>query len=193
MFFLNLSNPVNAALGVPQGIASLLNSTSPPILAPITNQTVHAQTAVSFDAIAIDLGNPNDTLIFSLDPGDPAGASIDPSSGAFIWTTADASVGTNVITVRVTDADAPGLTATKTFTVIVDPRPIISSIQITGGQVTIFWSAIAGQTYRVQTKKSLTDDWNDLPSDVTATGQIASITDTSDLTTQSFYRVVVLP
>ena len=58
MFFLNLSNPVNAALGVPQGIASLLNSTSPPILAPITNQTVYAQTAVSFDAIAIDLGNP---------------------------------------------------------------------------------------------------------------------------------------
>ena len=193
VFFLNLTNPVNAALGATQGIASLLNSTSPPALAPITNQTIHAQTTLSFYASASDPNNPNDTLSFSLDPGAPAGACIDSSTGLLTWMTADASVGTNFITVRVTDTDALSLSATQTFTVIVVPRPTISSIVVSGGQVAIDWSAIDGQTYRVQSKNSLSDPWNNVPGDVIAAGSVATKMDSSSLTTQRFYRVMVLP
>lgn len=192
-FFLNLSNPVNAALGATQGACALLNSISPPVLASITNQTIHAQTSLSFTVGASDPGNPNDGVVFSLDPGAPAGASINSTNGLFTWMTADASIGTNNITVRVSNSDAPSLSATQTFTVIVVPRPTIGSIQVAGGQVTIAWSAIAGHGYRVQSKTSLTDIWNDVPGDVTAAGPIATKTDPSSLTKQRFYHVVVLP
>ena len=85
----------------------------------------------------------------------------------------------NFITVRVTDTDAPSLSATQTFTVIVVPRPIISSIQVSGGQVAIVWSAIDGQAYRVQSKNSLSDPWNNVSGDVTAAGSIATKADSS--------------
>lgn len=192
-FFLNLSNPVNAALGSTQGIGALLNSISPPILAPVTSQTVYTRTAVSFTANTTNTNNPNDVLTFSLDPGAPAGAIINSSTGLFTWTNTDASIGTNVITVRVTDSDAPSLTAVQMFTIVVVPPPTINSIQISSGQATIAWTAIPGRTYRVQSSDSLTGVWNNLPGNVTASGSIAAKTDLSTLAAQRFYRVMVLP
>ncbi len=193
MFFLNLSTPVNAVLGATQGICTLLNSVSPPILAPITNQTLYPQATLSFITSASDTNNPNDALVFSLDPGAPVGATINSSTGLFTWTNLNASIGTNIITVRVTDSNAPSLTAAETFTAIILPPPVINSIQISSGQTTIAWTAIPGQIYRVQSSESLPGIWNNLPGDVTAGSSSATKTDYSSLATHRFYRVMVLP
>jgi hypothetical protein len=192
-FFVNLSNPANAALGAAQGIGSLLNSVTPPVLASISNRTVHAETVVSFYASASDSSNPNDVLAFSLDPGAPAGAAINSTNGLFTWAATGDNVGTNVITVRVTDSDAPGLSAAQAFSISVVPRPTVSPVHISGGTATISWSAIPGQAYQLQSTISLPGGWTNVDGYVMATNSMASKSDNSLAGSQRYYRVVVAP
>ena len=134
-----------------------------------------------------------ETLTFSLDPGAPAGASIGATNGVFVWTPADFQTGTNDITVRVTDNGLPPLSATQSFTVIVMPRPILT-IGVTNGIVTLTWSAISGLAYQPQFATNLADAvWTAFPSNIVATGPIASATDVNDTNIIQYYRVLVVP
>ena len=92
-----------------------------PLLAPLVDQTVDAGTLVTFTASAVD---PGDTLVFSLINA-PAGAVIDPLTGAFSWTpTVAQSPGADLITVVVTDSG--GFFATRTITITV--RPFVHAV-----------------------------------------------------------------
>ncbi len=91
-----------------------------PVLDPIGNQTVDELTQLSFVATATDADLPANTLTFSLDVGAPAGASIDPSSGAFTFTPSEAQgPGLYPVTVRVTDDGTPALDDFETFDITV--------------------------------------------------------------------------
>jgi hypothetical protein len=163
-----------------------------PSLPAISDRTIHAGQALVFTNSATDSDVPANTLTYSLDPGAPATASIGSASGVFTWATtvSDANT-TNAITVRVTDDGTPALDDSKPFTVTVVSAPT-ADITVTGNIVTITWTAIAGQTYRVQYKDNIDDaTWTDLAPDVSASGSTASTTDTT--TSQRFYRVAVLP
>jgi uncharacterized repeat protein (TIGR01451 family) len=82
-------------------------------------------------------------------------------------------------------------TAAATVTILV-PSPVIQSIIQSNGVVTFTWSAIVGQTYRVQYKDNLLDPvWNDLLPDVTASGPTASKSVLLSASPQRFYRIVV--
>ena len=61
-----------------------------PGLDTIDDETVDEGTMLSFTATATDPDLPANALTFSLDPGAPTGASIDPQSGVFSWTPAEA-------------------------------------------------------------------------------------------------------
>jgi uncharacterized repeat protein (TIGR01451 family) len=75
----------------------------PPVLDPIGGRTMDELTTTQFTAMAMD-GNRNGNLVYSLDAGAPAGAGIDPITGAFAWTpTEEQGPGEYTITVRVTD------------------------------------------------------------------------------------------
>jgi len=89
-----------------------------PTLAPLPNQTVDELASVGFTAAAND-PDPSDILNFSLS-GAPAGAGIDPSSGAFTWTPTE-SQGPNVYTfdVVVTDAGTPARSDSQSITITV--------------------------------------------------------------------------
>ncbi|HZR18708.1 MAG TPA: CARDB domain-containing protein [Verrucomicrobiae bacterium] len=92
----------------------------PPALAPIGSQTAYVLLPLSFTNIATDSDLPKQTLTFSLDPGAPSGASINPTNGVFSWTPTRAQArSTNTITVRVTDSGYPTLSGTRSFTVTV--------------------------------------------------------------------------
>jgi hypothetical protein len=93
----------------------------PRVLAPIGNQTLHWGTELRFSATATDPDLPANTLTFGL-VGAPAGAAIDPSSGAFSWTPTVAQVGLATFTVKVTDNGSPPLSDSKTVQVTVDRR-----------------------------------------------------------------------
>jgi hypothetical protein len=72
------------------------------------------------------------------------------------------------------------------------PPPLITRLQITTTNVTIFWSAISNLSYRVQSKVNLSDaNWNNLQPTVTALGSEASFSEPLNL--QRSYRLMVVP
>ena len=89
-----------------------------PVLDPIPDQTVDEGGFVGFTATATG-PEPTETITYSLDPGAPAGAAIDPVSGAFTFAPDDGPV-TYTITVRATDDGLPAKSSTQTFTVTVN-------------------------------------------------------------------------
>ncbi len=120
-----------------------------PILAAISDQTVSEGAAVELTAVATDADLPEQTLTFSLDAGAPTGATIDPSTGEFSWTTAEGDApGVYSITVRVTD-DGPGLLdAAQSFNVTVadgNSPPVLASIadQTVSEGVEVQFTAVA--------------------------------------------------
>jgi PKD repeat protein len=183
----------------PGGQATLVRSNyivlsnSPPVLAPIANETVHPGMTVMFTNSATD-ADANQSLLFSLDPGAPSSASVDPGTGIFTWTP-DGSYAntTNTIAVRVTDNGVPPLSAAQSFNVAVVPL-VFQPVSLSNDLLTISWGSISNLTYRVQYTTNLGgSNWLDLPPDITATGATASTTDFTAPDAQRFYRVKVVP
>lgn len=169
---------------------------SAPVLAPIADHTIHAESTLTLTNSATDSDIPTNTLTFSLTGTPPAGAAINSVSGVFTWTPSDTFVNTtNSITVRVTDNGSPPLNDSKTFNVIVVSRPTIESIIRTNGVSTLLWSSISGQTYRVEFKLNLDDaNWSNLAPDVTATGSTATQNDTNAASVaHRLYRLQLVP
>jgi hypothetical protein len=110
-----------------------LTRNSGPVLGSIGNKITSEGVTLIFTATASDAdGGP---LTFSLAPGAPSGATIDPASGLFSWTPDETQGGTtNVITIRVTDSPAgagPPLSDSETITVVVNEvnvRPVLRAI-----------------------------------------------------------------
>jgi hypothetical protein len=89
-----------------------------PELEPIGPFTVDEETPLTFTAIATD-ADAGQTLTFTLDNA-PAGAWIDPSTGAFSWTPTESDGGqTFTFDVIVTDSGTPALSDFETVTVTV--------------------------------------------------------------------------
>jgi VCBS repeat-containing protein len=93
-----------------------------PVLGSITNQTGFWGNAFTFTATASDSDIPANALTYSL-VGAPAGASINPTTGAFTWTPTSAQLGANSFKVRVTDNGTPNLSDEKNVTITVGARP----------------------------------------------------------------------
>ncbi len=171
---------------------TVIATNNPPTLAPIADRTIHALMTLSITNSASD-PDVGETLSFSLDAGAPTGASVGAANGVFVWTPNESQIGTNNITVHVTDNGVPPLSATQSFVVVVEPRPILT-ISLTNGIVTLTWSAIAGLNYQPQFETNLTDNvWTAFPSNVLAAGPITSTTDTNSTNTNLFYRIFVVP
>jgi uncharacterized repeat protein (TIGR01451 family) len=177
----------------------VLESNEPPVLALISNRTIHAGMTLTVTNSATDPDIPTNSLTFSVDAG-PAGVGIDATNGVLSWTPDNSFVNTtNTITVVVTDynpaaVNSQHLSDSNSFAVIVAPPPALSSGAISNGVLTLTWSAIPGQKYRVQFSSNLSGSgWTDLSPDVTANDITATQTDSSVLDAQRFYRVLVLP
>lgn len=139
-------------------------SNTPPVLAPIGNQTVNVGQTVAFTASATDTNLPAPKLNFSL-LGGPTNATltqIDNHDAGFSWRpwVTDANT-TNLITLTVADNGTPSLSATQTFMVTVNPLtlPVLSSATFNNGQLTFQVSGQAGPDYAVETSTDLVD-WN---------------------------------
>ncbi len=95
-----------------------------PTLEPIPDRTVEANTLLSFTAAASDTDQPPQQLQFSLGPGAPSGAQINPTTGLFTWTPGSDAAGSQFsITIFVTDNGSPALSASRTFTITVTTPP----------------------------------------------------------------------
>jgi hypothetical protein len=101
-------------------ISIVAGNTAPVVTAP-ANQTVDEGTLVSYTVTATDGDVPAQTLTWSLEPGAPTGAAIDPSTGAFTWTPTEAQgPGTYPITYTATDDGTPPLSGSASNTITVN-------------------------------------------------------------------------
>jgi hypothetical protein len=123
------------------------SSNTAPVLAVITNQTVNVAQTVAFTASATDTDQPPQTLTFSLLAG-PGTATLNAGSGAFSWTPQPSDAGTtNGFTIKVADNGSPSLSATQSFSVMVNKQiPVLTApvaMAITYGQ-TLASSSLSG-------------------------------------------------
>jgi len=166
---------------------------APPGIGFISDKIVSQGSTLSFFATATDGDIPAQALTFSLDPGFPARASINPTNGLFTWTPSAAQASsTNFITVRVTDNGSPELSDVKTFSIVVNRVTELRLIELTmssSGVVTLNWSSQDGKTYRVESKDDLNQtSWNTL-GDFNATNSTTSATINVSGSPQRYYRI----
>ena len=94
---------------------------TPPALATISDQTITEGNTLTVTASATDSDIPANSVTYSLDPGAPAGMTINSSSGVITWTPGEsAGPDTVPVTVRATDNGSPILSSIKTFNVTVN-------------------------------------------------------------------------
>ena len=98
----------------------------PPVITPITNQTVAEGTLLALQVEAADTNQ----LTYSLDPGAPAGMTIN-ASGLISWTPAEAQApSSNFVSVIVPDDGDPSLSSTQSFSVFaleVNSPPLLAT------------------------------------------------------------------
>jgi hypothetical protein len=164
---------------------------TPPNLAPIPNKALIVGQTLSFTASATDSDQPPQTLTYTLAPGAPGAASLNPTTGQFTW--APAFPRTNTISIIVADNGTPSLSATQTFTVTVYLPPKLTSVSESGGELTFSWQAPSGLSYQVEYKDDLNAlSWTPIGSPLVGNGGILSFA--HPLTPQRrFFRLRILP
>ena len=174
-------------------IALTLVGNTPPTLAAITNRTVNVGQTVAFTASATDTDSPPQTLTFALLAG-ATNTTLSTNSGAFSFrplvTQANSS---NNFTLKVSDNGTPNLSATQSFSVVVNPLsvPGIGSISVAGGRFSFNVSGQSGPDYAIESSTNLTQ-W----SNVFITNSPALPFNWTDATTNSpqrFYRIKLGP
>jgi hypothetical protein len=174
-------------------IALTLPANTLPTLVPIANQTVNVGQTVAFTASATDTDQPPQTLTFALLAG-ATNATLNTNSGGFSFrplvTQANS---TNSFTLKVSDNGTPSMSATQSFSVVVNPlsAPGIGNISFAGGQFSFKVSGQSGPNYAIETSTNLTE-W----SSVFITNSPALPFNWTDAATNSplrFYRVKLGP
>jgi len=166
-----------------------------PVLRVQSNRTIPPFATLVVTNTATDNDIPACSLTYTLvEP--PAGAVVD-SNGIITWTPGfQQTVATSAIVTIVRDDGIPSLSDTNSFTVTVTPPPappVILDLTLTDGIVTVNWSAVAGQSYRLEYIDSLQDtNWNGPGSNILATQATASAMDFVGGASQRFYRVVLV-
>jgi hypothetical protein len=166
---------------------------TPPTLAAIASQTVNVGQTVAFTAGATDTDQPPQTLTFALLAG-ATNATLNTNSGALSFrplvTQANS---TNSFTLEVSDNGSPPMSATQSFSVVVNPlsAPGINNISLASGQLTFRVSGQSGPDYAIEISTNLTQ-W----SSVFITNSPALPFNWTDAATSSpvrFYRVKLGP
>ncbi|MBC8003174.1 MAG: lamin tail domain-containing protein, partial [Opitutaceae bacterium] len=159
----------------------------------IPDQVIDPVSPFSLPIVAADNDLPSQVLTFSLEPGGPPQATINPTTGLFTWTPGVAYVlSTNTITVQIADNGSPNLFSTRTFRTIVT-AVLEAKIGWNANSVSLTFASTIGRTYRIQYKTALSDaEWTTLGSDIVAASNTITIVDNNPPDTQRFYRIVRL-
>ena len=121
-----------------------------PSLTPVSDQTVNVGVTVNVTNVVTDTDVPAQAITFSLLSGS---GSVDPVTGVFTWRPTVINSGTTSgIQIQATDNGSPNLSATNSFSVIVNPltSPTVSEPSYADGQFTLTVSGQVGPDYALQ-------------------------------------------
>ncbi len=164
------------------------SANTPPVLTDIPNQNAIVGQLLSVTCQASDADQPPQSLTFTLLPGYPSGATINPGTGVFSWT--PSSAGAYPVTVRVQDNGIPSLSDTATFTITVteNTAPRLTILR-EGATFRISWPDSG--SYRLEQTQSLgatvPANWTTYPGSTTNAGIISV---TVPITTNQFFRLI---
>ena len=155
----NPYDPVNPQLSATNTFTVVVQEVNlAPTLPVIPTQTITELALLTVTNTATN-ANIHSTIVGYGLVNPPAGVAID-ANGIITWTPSqNQSSGTNTLTTVVTNSNPydlvnPNLTATNSFAVIVNtivmPAPVMQSITVSNDTVTITWSTVPGQNYRLQ-------------------------------------------
>src|ERR1035437_1713327 len=165
---------------------------TPPVLSPISNRVVNAGVTLAITNVATDSDTPAQTLTFNLLTA-PTGAVLNANSGIFTWRPAVAQANTtNLTTLKVTDSGTPPLSATQSFSIVVNPlaRPVLGLARLTNGFWKLNVTGPAGPDYSIQGASNLVN-WTALTVSNSATLPFTWID--SNNVPAWFYRVLLGP
>ena len=142
---------------------------------------------------SVEIEGPTITITWDAVPGRVYRVQYKMSASDEDWTEVDPLV---TATGATASATLPlGATPPELYRVqwVLEPAPVITSIQVSGGVATITWNASEGRMYMVQYKDALADpDWKYVGLPVTAAGMTASNSVPTDASAYRFYRVVAV-
>ena len=168
---------------------------TPPTLAPVANCTDNVGVTLVITNVASDSDVPAQTLTFSPANTFPANATLGSVSGIFSWRPLVSQANTtNLISVQVTDNGTPNLSATNSFTVVVNAvtNPVVNSLTTSGGQINLTVNGPQGPDYTLQTTTNLATGWQTLFTTNSPTIPFTLI-DTNSTDASRFYRLQIGP
>ena len=131
---------------------------TPPRIGFVANRTVNPGATLLVTNTASDSDLPPQMLTFGAANTFPTNATLNASSGFFSWRPLVSQANTtNLIQIKVTDSGQPSLSATNSFSVIVNPisPPVLSSITVNGGQINLVVNGPSGPDYTLLTSTNL--------------------------------------
>lgn len=120
---------------IPVGNLAAYQNNRAPVLSPIPNFALSPGRTLSFANSASDADLPYQTLTYSLEPGAPAGLTLNAGTGVLNWSLpANQPPGNYSVTVRVTDSGNPVMTDAQSFLITVSSNLTSSylTLQSTG-------------------------------------------------------------
>jgi pectin methylesterase-like acyl-CoA thioesterase len=185
----------NAAGVVVSAGATLTVGNTAPSFTPVADQTVNVGAYLSVSNVATDPDVPAQTLTYSLLTG-PAGSAVD-NNGTFTWRPTVGFAGTtNAVQVVVTDNGTPNLSATNSFSVIVNPLtpPTVNASSYSGGWFSVTVSGLAGPDYALEATTNLLGGTWVVVAVANSPASPFTLTDTNAAAQPvQFYRVVTGP
>ena len=166
----------------------------PPVLAPISNQTILAGRTLVVTNSASDADVPAQTLTYSLLSA-PAGVCINTNSGALTWRPAIAqSPATHAVNVVVSDNGTPVMSATQGFTVTVlrPALPTLDAASITNGRFGFWIAGDAGPDYTIQASTDLVS-WSSVATSMSPAVPLYWADTNSTPFPSRFYRALLGP
>jgi len=172
-------------------------ASTPPVFTAIANQITNAGASLAITNIVTDTNQPTSTLNFNLLSA-PANATFaalaNGTSAVFAWRplTSQANT-TNQISVTVSNTGTT-LSATNNFKVIVNPlvQPAVSSIAVSGGQVSLVATGAVGPDYIVWVSTNLAS-WQVLLTSNSPVTPVTLIDTNANTSPVRFYRIQLGP
>lgn len=178
-------------LSTPTPGAANVTVHSAPVLKAIGDQYIYSGQTIEIVAKVLSAGT---SVTFSLATNSPLGATIDNSTGSFMWVAPETqNVTTNLITIEASDKNVPPMTTATSFNVVVSPLPsLVDDLVFSSNTIHIKFQGLPGQNYQMEFSETIQPvNWQALGDPIVGTGTMLNLDLPVGAGSQRFYRMVI--